>query len=181
MVTQSLSSEAVSGAPIDDQVADQLLAHLGAETMSMTGILNAVRGVHQALAQLDDAALMKSLEEESRELSTAREVQERRHRLQHEFAAVLHVAPNEVTLRRLASTTSGSLRESIEQGWQGLAKMASELERLNQQNAAMIGQSLALARGVVERMTGMVAVGESYNADGVRAETHLGPLIQWGG
>jgi hypothetical protein len=77
--------------------------------------------------------------------------------------------------------TSGSLRESVESIWRSLSAMAAEMDVLNRQNAAMIGQSLSIARGVVERLTGVSAVGESYNAAGGRAETYVGPLIQWGG
>jgi hypothetical protein len=161
--------------------AERLLAHLDDETSSLAAMLAAVRGVHQALRQLDDEGLGLALEAESRELASSTLMQQRRHRLQVELAPGLGLAAPDVTLRRLVTVTSGPMHDAIDHGWRLLAEMASEIERLNRQNAAMIGQSLAIARGVVERLTGVSAVGESYNAGGARVETHVGPLIQWGG
>jgi hypothetical protein len=161
-------------------VVEHLLSHLDDESAALAAMLNAVRDVHNALKCLDDETLRKSLESEAHQLSSSISLQQRRSQLQGELASVLNVAPQDVTLRRLIAMTSGSLRESIERLWRSLTAMAAEIERLNRQNSAMISQSLAIARGVVERLTGVSGVGESYNAVGARAETHVGPLIQWG-
>jgi hypothetical protein len=162
-------------------VAEQLLSHLGDEKESLAAMLTAVRDVHVALRDLNDEALRKSLEAEARELSSSLTIQQRRRELQLNLAPILQIPPQEVTLRRLISATSGSVRESVELIWRSLTEMATEMDRLNRQNAAMIGLSMTIARGVIERLTGVTAVGESYNAIGGRAETHVGPLIQWGG
>ena len=161
-------------------IADQLLAHLETEQSSLEAMLNAIRGVHAALRDLNDQALQSSLEAEARELASGVALQERRHRLQHEFAARLHIRPEEVTLRRLVTLATGSVRDSIERVWHSLSEMAAETERLNRQNAAMISHSLSIARSVVEQITGVTGMGESYGATGVRTETHVGPLMQWG-
>ena len=181
MSTDATNSMSVQEPMIVGPVAERLLTHLGDETATLAAMLAAVRGVHDALRQLDDEALGQSLEAESRELSSSLALQQRRHDLQDQLASMLDLVPEEVTLRRLIAATSGSLRDAIERGWRSLTEMGAEMERLNRQNAAMIGQSMAIARGVVERLTGVRAVGESYNADGARTETHVGPLIQWGG
>ncbi len=181
MTNESLNLTSAPDATIDGPAAEQLLSYLGDEATSLAAMLNAVREVHQALMVLDDNALKASLVVEARELSSNVEIQSRRRQFQNELATVLQVAPGEVTLRRLAMATSGTLRESIERIRRSLSEMATELDRLNRQNAAMIGQSLAIARGVVERLTGTSASQESYDAVGGRAKTHVGPLIQWGG
>ena len=161
-------------------VAEHLLSHLNQEQAALAEMLSAVRGVHQALRDLDDAALQKSLADEANGLSTSLVIQQQRQQLQQELATVLQIDPREVTLKRLAAATSGTVRDAIESIWRSLKEMASEVERLNRQNAAMIAQSLAIARGVVERLTGVAGVGESYGASGNRAESHVGPIIQWG-
>ena len=161
-------------------IAEQLLDHLRDENAALAAMLGAVRDVHQALMHLDDEALQRSLAAEARELSSSVAIQQRRQKLQTELAEVLHVAPQEITLRRLANLTTGSVRESLDGAWRSLTEMATEVDRLNRQNAAMIGQSLSIVRGVIERITGMAAVGESYDASGGRAESHVGPLVQWG-
>lgn len=167
-------------AAIDEQVAEQLLRHLTAEIEALTAMLNAVRNVHTALRDLDDDALYESLDVEARELAASAAIQERRHRLQNDLARLLSLQPHEVTIRRLVDLTTGTVRQSIEAAWTQLSLMASEIERLNRQNAAMIEQSLSIARGVLSRLTGGGAVNESYTAVGGRAETRTGPVIQWG-
>lgn len=161
-------------------VADQLLAHLETERLSLEAMLKAIRDVHAALRDLNDQALQSSLEAEARELACGVALQERRHRLQIELGAKLQIRPEEVTLRRLVTLATGSVRDSLERVWRSLSEMAAETERLNRQNAAMIGHSLSIARGVVEQITGAAGTGESYGAGGIRSETHVGPLIQWG-
>jgi hypothetical protein len=161
-------------------VADQLLDHLENERISLEAMLSAIRSVHVALRDLNDEALQSSLEAEARELACGVALQERRRRLQNELGAKLHIPPHEITLRRLITLASGSVRDSIERIWRSLSQMAAETDRLNKQNAVMIGQSLSIARGVVERITGASGISESYGASGARTETHVGPLIQWG-
>ncbi len=180
MSKESMTPSSAQEMKIVGPVAEQLLSHLGDESATLAAMLTAVREVHHALIHLDDGALQKSLEAEARELSSSLEIQKRRLQLQADLANVLNMPPQEVTLRRLVTMTSGSLCETIQRVWRSLAEMAAEVDRLNRQNAAMISQSLAIVRGVVERLTGAAAVGESYNAVGVRADTHVGPIIQWG-
>ncbi|WP_010583809.1 flagellar export chaperone FlgN [Schlesneria paludicola] len=180
MSQQTHDQKQTPSAQIMGTVADHLLSHLGDEQAALAAMLTAVRGVHQALRDLDDEALQKSLADEANGLASSLAVQQQRQLLQQELATVLHVDPRDVTLNRLASATSGTLHDSIEAIWRSLKEMASEVERLNRQNAAMIAQSLAIARGVVERLTGVAGVGESYGATGNRAESHVGPIIQWG-
>ena len=179
MVMSGDNVKTISGT-IDDQVADRLLQHLTEESDALAAMLTAVRDVHRALMELDDDALYRSLDAEARELSSSVEIQERRHALQDELAALLRIQRQEVTLRRLIQLTAGSVRSSIERLWRQLIEMAAEVDRLNRQNAAMIAQSLSIARGVLGRLTGVPSVTESYTSVGSRAETHTGPVIQWG-
>ena len=130
---------------------------------------------------MNDEEFRQSLDNESRAIQAAETLQQRRHQMRTELANVLGVSAAEATLRRVIAMTTGSLRETVERCRQSLAEMASELDRLNRQNAAMIRQSLSIAHGIVGRLTGTAAVGESYNADGVREEAHVGSLVQWGG
>lgn len=174
----------LAGAPIlariDGTVAERVLEHLNGESAALAAMLDAVRGVHVAIRDLDDEALRTSLEAEARELSTTVSIQERRRELQRELAPVFRIDPQEVTMRHLLAATSGQARNSIESVRESLREMATEVDRLNRQNAAMIGQSLAIARNVVEQLTGASGVSESYNAIGSRSDAHVGPLVQWG-
>jgi len=181
MSKANMNQASVQDPKIVGPVAEQLLSHLEDEKASLGAMLNAVRDVHFALRDLDDEALRKSLVDEARELSASTKMQQRRRQLQNKLATILDVAPQDVTLKRLLAVTSGSVRESVETVWRSLTEMAREMDRLNRQNAAMISLSLSIARGVIERLTGVTAVSESYNAIGARSETHVGPLIQWGG
>ncbi len=162
-------------------VAEHLLAHLRDEEASLAAMLQAVRDVHGALRHLDDDALRQSLEDEARVLRAAEALQQRRRQLRSELSEVLGVPAEETTLRRILSATTGALRETVERCRQSLAEMAAEMNRLNRQNAAMIRQSLSIAHGIIGRLTGTAAVGESYNADGGRDVSHVGSLVQWGG
>lgn len=181
MSQPSAMTHAMSNTPIAGPIVEQIIAHLKDEKASLEAMLTAVRDVHDALIHLNDDSLRKSLEAEARELISNAAIQQRRHQMQAELASFLQIDPRDVTLRRLVGATTGSARVEIELIWQSLKEMAVELERLNRLNAAMIGQSLAIARGVIEQVTGVTAVGESYDASGARAETHVGPLMQWGG
>ena len=181
MATENLTSVNVSAGPIAGPFADHLLAHLLDEETSLTAMLQAVRAVHSALRQLNDETLRQAIEDESRVLKTADSLQQRRSQLRSELSAVLGVPAEETTLRHVISATTGSLREAIERCRQSLAEMAAEMDRLNRQNAAMIQQSLSITHGILERLTGTAAVGESYDAHGGREEAHVGSLVQWGG
>ncbi len=176
--TDSITGEVPT---VADPFASRLLSHLGDETASFAAMLEAVRGINMALRKLDDEMLAHWLEAERRELVSILDVQQRRQELQEQLGPQLNLGPRDVTLRRLIQATSGSLREAVERGWRLLSEMSVELDRLNKQNAAMIRLSMSIAKGVVERITGMTSIGESYNAVGAKAETHVGPLIQWGG
>lgn len=180
MAQNGMNKAAVGEIAIPNPVAAQILSHLGEEQATLQAMLQAVRDVHQALTHLDDGALQTCLEAEARELSSSLAIQSRRLQLQDQLASVLRVRPADVTMNRLVMITSGSLQESIEQIWRSMIEMAAEVDRLNRQNAAIIGQSLAIVRGVVERLTGVSGVNESYNAVGSRAETHVGSILQWG-
>ena len=165
---------------IEGEMAEQLIAHLKAEQSTLAAMLNAVRQVHEALRKFDEEALEKSLEDEARQLACSIDLQKRRCQLQDSIADEFQLPSKDVTVRRLTSMTHGAVRDSIERIWNSLSQMAKEVEQLNHQNAAMINQSISIARGIVERLTGVSGVGESYNAGGARSESHVGPLIQWG-
>jgi hypothetical protein len=180
MVTKEQIPTSVAEQAIAGPAAEQLLNHLCEEKANLEAMLAAVRDVHHALLHLDDGALQQSLENEARQLSTGLAIQSRRQQVQCELATVLHLDPTEVTLDCLVKMTSGSVRESIEKAWTPLIEMAGEVDRLNRQNAALIGQSLSIIRGVVGRLMGVSGVGESYSAKGARAGTHVGSILQWG-
>jgi hypothetical protein len=181
MLSEHPNPSSIPFSKIDGLMAEQLLSHLREERASLTSMLQAVRDVHYSLLVLDDHSLKSSLDAEERELKMNTALQQRRRQLQGQFASSLQLTPRDITLHRLAAMTSGSLHDSIGEILQSLAEMAAEVDKLNRQNAAMIGQSLAIARGVIEQLTGSAAINESYNSIGGRAETHVGPLIQWGG
>jgi|GEM_PF-3570178 hypothetical protein len=180
MANDGMNLAPVQEVAIDGPVAQQILVHLVEEKTTLEAMLKAVRDVHHALIHLDDHSLKQSLEIEARELNSSLAIQQRRLQLQGELASVLHLAPQEITLNRLVTMMSGALRESTDQIWKSLIEMANEIDRLNRQNAALIGQSLSIVRGVIERLSGVSGVGESYDASGGRADTHVGPLLQWG-
>ncbi|MEK6257862.1 MAG: flagellar protein FlgN [Planctomycetota bacterium] len=181
MTTENSTTPNGDAGRIAGPVADHLLAHLHDEEASLVAMLQAVRDVHGALRHLNDDKLRQALEDEARVLKTAEGLQQRRSLLRSELSAVLGVSAEEVTLRRIVAATTGSLRETVEHCRQSLAEMAAEMNRLNRQNAAMIRQSLSITHGIIGRLTGTAAVGESYNADGGRDEAHVGSLVQWGG
>ena len=166
---------------IDGVVSEHLLAHLTAEESSLAAMLGAVRSVHQALRHLDDDRLREALESEAQIIAAAGALQQQRGAVREELAAALGVAQQEATLGRVVAATTGALRDSVDRFRKSLAEMSVELEKLNRQNGAMIRQSLALARGIIGRLTGQRAVGDSYDAGGNREEAHVGPMVQWGG
>lgn len=166
---------------LDGPVAEQLLTHLSAEESSLAAMLHAVQSVHNALRHLNDDQLSEALEEESQAISAAGELQQHRWDLRAALAATLGVEQDEATLGRVLAVTTGALRETVARVRQRLAEMSAELERLNRQNGAMIRQSLSLTRGIIGRLTGQRAAGDTYNAEGNRDEVHVGSLVQWGG
>jgi flagellar FlgN protein len=181
MSTENSTSFDGGAGQISGPVADHLLAHLQDEEASLAAMLRAVRDVHSALRQLDDDALRQALDDEISVLKTAESLQQRRRQMRSELSDVLGVSAEEATLGLIVSATAGSLRETVTRCRQSLAEMASEMNRLNRQNAAMIRQSMSITQGIIGRLTGTAAVGESYNADGGREEAHVGSLVQWGG
>jgi len=181
MTTENSNSPNSHEARIAGPVADHLLAHLHDEEASLSAMLQAVRDVHGALRHLNDDKLRQAIEEEARVLRAAEGLQPRRCQLRSDLSDVLGVPAEEITLCRILSATTGSLRETVERFRQSLAEMAAEMNRLNRQNAAMIRQSLSITKGIIGRLTGTAAVGESYNAGGGKEEAHMGSLVQWGG
>lgn len=162
-------------------LAGRVQQHLGDEERTLIAVLESVRALHQTLRELDGESLAQALQNEMDALRVAEGIQKQRKRIRAEAASELGVSPQELTLGRLAQNTTGDVRSSIVESREKLATMASEMDRLNRQNAAMIQQSLLLMRGIVGRLTGTAAPGESYNAGGGREEAHVGSIIQWGG
>jgi hypothetical protein len=181
MISENSNSTGSSKVRIAGPVVDQLLAHLHDEEVSLSAMLQAVRDVHGALQHLNDDRLRQSLEQESQALQGAEDLRQRRCQLRSDLSTAIGVPAEEATLRRIISATSGTLRETVERFRQSLADMAAEMNRLNRQNAAMLRQSISITRGIISRMTGVAAAGESYNAGGARDEAHVGSLVQWGG
>lgn len=167
--------------PVSPQLAERVSEHLGQEEQCLTMVLDAVRQLHTSLRLLDGEALAEALQNESAALREAEAMQRRRQTLSAAAASEMGLAPDQFTLGVLARRTEGPLRQAIVQRRDRLAELSSEMDRLNQQNAAMTLQSLMLIRGVVGRLTKTAAPSESYNASGVRQEAHVGPLVQWGG
>lgn len=166
---------------ITKALAERVQQHLCDEEQMLVAVLESVRQLHKSLRRLDGEALAIALQNETAALRDAEGLQARRKQVRAEAADELGVAPQEFTLGLLAARTTGELHTSISGARQKLKEMSTEMDRLNKQNAAMIQQSLMLMRGIVGRLTGAVASGESYNADGVREEAHVGSLLQWGG
>ncbi len=172
----------LTGPPhLDGPVAEQLLSHLSAEESSLAAMLHAVQNVHHALRYLNDDQLREALEEESLAIAVAGELQQQRWDLRVSLATALGVERDEATLGRVLTGATGALREGVARFRTSLAEMSAELERLNRQNGAMIRQSLSLTRGIIGRLTGQRAAGDTYNAEGNRDEVHVGSLVQWGG
>lgn len=166
---------------ISEALAERVQRHLTEEERTLVAVLESVRELHHSLRQLDGDALALALQSETAALREAEGLQRQRQQFRSETASALGLAPQDVTLGALAAKTSGQLQASVVQTRQKLTDMSAEMDRLNRQNAAMIQQSMMLMRGIVGRLTGTVASGESYNAGGVREEAHVGPLVQWGG
>lgn len=165
---------------ISNELAERMQRHLTEEEQSLVCVLDAVRAVHDSLRSLDGNALAEALDSEAAALRQAEGLQARRQQIRSEAAGVLGVPPQEVTLSVFAEKTSGPLQATVVETRQKLALMSTEMERLNRQNSAMLQQSLSLIRGIVGRLT-RTAGGETYNAGGAKEETHVGPLMQWGG
>jgi GTP1/Obg family GTP-binding protein len=162
-------------------LAERVQEHLSDEERNLVSVLEAVRQLHQSLRDLDGEALAQALQHESTALRDAEAMQQQRQQIRNDAARELGLDPNQCTLGLLARTTSGRLQSSIVESRDKLTSLSAEMDRLNRQNAAMIQQSLMLMRGIVGRLTGTVASGESYNASGGRADAHVGSLVQWGG
>jgi hypothetical protein len=162
-------------------LAQRVQRHLSDEEQTLVAVLEAVQQLHHSLRHLDGEALATALQNESAALRAAEGMQSRRQQIRMEAASELGVSPEDFTLGLLATRTTGELQASIVASRQTLTEMSAEMDRLNRQNAAMIQQSMSLMRGIVGRLTGTAASGESYNAGGAREEAHVGSLMQWGG
>lgn len=174
-------SAARKGCKISPDLAQRVQRHLCDEETTLVGILDAVRQLHHSLRHLDGEALASALRSETVALQHAEGMRDRRQQIRNAGATELGIDPQEFTLGMLVANTSGDVKSSLAESRRKLEDMSAEMNHLNQQNAAMIQQSLMLVRGIVGRLTGTVASGESYNASGVREEVHVGSLVQWGG
>ena len=166
---------------ISDAFAERVKHHLNDEEQSLVTVLDAVRELHESLRQLDGEALSQALQSEASALRDAEGLQHQRQQFRDVAATELKTTPQEITLGLLVQKTTGALQTSVVESRQKLSEMSVEMDRLNRQNAAMIQQSLTLMRGIVGRLTRTGASGESYNADGIREEAHVGSIVQWGG
>jgi hypothetical protein len=160
---------------------ERVSRHLRDEEAALVGVLDAVRSLHHSLRFMNAEEMSRSLAGETAALGAAQEMQRSRYEFRAEMGTVFGTPPEQLTLTVLAEKTSGPLSNSIIEARQRLVEMLTELNILNQQNAAMIHQSLKLMRGIIGRLTRSAGFGEAYNAGGVRAESHVGSLLQWGG
>ena len=110
MSQPSTLTVAMQNTQIAGPVVEQIISHLKDEKASLEAMLTAVRDVNHALIHLNDDSLRMSLEAEARELCSNAAIQQRRHQLQDELAALLQIDPRDVTLRRLAGATTGYRR-----------------------------------------------------------------------
>jgi hypothetical protein len=184
-LNMNAGSMAIAPNEIQPQIAGdaerQLLIHLDNEKTSLEEMLQAVRGVHTALKNLNDVELRKWLDHEAVILQAAEGVKQRRQELRNLLARELRIRPDEVTLTRIIDSTEGGLRDEIERKRKTLSEMSIEMNKLNQQNAAMIRQSAELTRGIISRLTGTPQVSGSYNSHGGLDVPPPKSLVQWGG
>lgn len=170
-----------SHAKISGDVAGQLLMHLNDEEATLKAMVQAVRGVHSALKELKENDLRQWLEFEEIVLQAAEGMKQRRNELRHLLSHVLNIAPEDVTLSGIMASTEGSVRLKVERVRKALSEMSAEMNRLNQQNAAMVRQSSELTQNIIRRLTGVSPAGGSYNAHGGLDVPPPKSLVKWGG
>lgn len=159
----------------------ELLQHLRDEHAALDQLLRAVREVRQALINQDAEQLTQALETEADCLDLGEAMRSRRGERRMAWAVHCGVPPEEVTLSRLEAIVSESARGEVAQHRRRLAEKLSELARWNQQNAAMLRQSLELGQQILGQLTGTAPEFASYNAAGQTEPAHVGSVMQWGG
>ena len=159
----------------------RILTHLQAEEQTLSILLVAVREIRQALFTRDGERLSQALQAEADSFQMGEAMFQRRAALRQDMAALLEVAPDDVTLSRLDGCVSAESRGQLASCRQRLQAMSDELLRLNRQNTAMIRQTLNLTERIVGALTGSGPHFASYNATGQNEPAHVGSVLQWGG
>lgn len=161
-----------------DRLVLACLAHFEQEEALLDASLDALRGVRRSLIQGDLSGLDEAMGKQQRVAQTAVDLSEARHRLRRRLADQLGVQVDQMTLRALAERCSGSLRDQLLQARQRLSDMATEIERLNRGNLALMRQSIALLQNLVECLSAEGPGTLRYTATGDIEHGSCGHLLQ---
>lgn len=154
------------------------LAHMQQEEAMLAETLESLRRVRAALRGGSIDSLKDALNRQARIAHASSELRERRAKLRREMAAALGVPPHGVTLKMLAARLPGEAGARLASCRDRLNAMATEVDRLNRANAALVGQSLDFLERFFIEITGGDRGGSGYSPAGATREPTLGSIIE---
>jgi hypothetical protein len=158
-------------------LAQACLTHLAREEDVLRSAL-ATLGAVRAAALAGDRATLDALYGRQEEIArqTAHLGHERQ-ALRARIGALLHIPIAEATLALLAARVGGAAGDDLLSAGQRTRRLATDVDRLNNSNAALLGYCLGFARRVLRDLTGGGTPAESYGPDGTAMESPCGSLL----
>ena len=140
--------------------------------------LASLREIRAALRGGGMSALADALDRQARIARASQELNDRRAKLRRDMAAVLGVAPQQVTLGMLAARLPGEAGDRLARCRERLNDMATEIDRLNSANAALVGHSLDFLERFFIEITGGDRGAAAYGPTGDTRQPAVRSIIE---
>jgi hypothetical protein len=159
------------------EIAEACLSHLGREERALQTTLETLAVVRTAALAGDVPGLeaLRGRQDEIARQTTALRCE--RENLRTRIATLLRIPATEATLAGLSTRVGGPLSDSLLSAGTRLRHLASEVDRINSSNAAVLGYCLGFARRVLRDLTGGGTPAESYGPDGTVTDSPCGSLL----
>ena len=155
------------------------IGHLQQEEAMLTGTLDLLKSMRDALVCRNEEALVAAIESQDQSETAARELHAARALLRARISRGLGVAPADATLQKLTTRVSGELKERLALGRRRLAALSTEIDSVNRCNAILVQQSVELLNQVLYCLTGQEQGSQRYGATGQMSNGNPGSVIQF--
>ena len=159
------------------ELTRRTLADLEDEAATLDATLEGLRRFRNVLLRGDSAGLAAALERQEASAQARAAQAVRRERLRHDWAAILGISPEDVTLTVIAGQLSGDDGARFGRLHARVQALAAEAEELNRGNAAVAGQCLDFLYGFLVELTGGPN-SPRYSPAGTQLGAACGSLIE---
>lgn len=159
----------------------RLMDHLQHEEEALGDTLAVLREVQDALVKNDLDAFSRALERQAVTTQASEEIARKRAEILQEIGQVFDKECESLTLQNVAEALPRKEAEQLMHSRDRMRRLSEQVVRINSQNAAMVQQSVELARQVLAALTTDGPGGSSYTATGTKQDAVGHSIFDVGG